>query len=347
MRWPRLVQHRIGDPDLADVVQRRQRGQQVDPIRRQHAPVSRLRGQGRGEQPHVLLGAPGVTPGIDVAGLGERRERLDDELLGLLAAVVLRVGAAPFRGQLRAHSGDGTNGQPEQRLHRGDDGPIRAVRGPGREPRRGPEDDHRGGAWVGPSSTTSATASAAAKTARCGFDQADEFRAGARRAAKQGVGDGGVQLDPGKARIDGGGNDVANAQGRGADEDDAPVDAPRREPSGQHVGRREVRVGAAGTAQPDRDLAGGIEGERPRAHLQPQGAVAGPVEHESLGTGQLHRGQRQRRVGPAGQRGQQRHRPQDPVAVGRDVDGPRRRRGPAERRHAAHRAGRGEERRHR
>ena len=136
---PRLVQDGVGDADLADVVQRRQRGDQVDPLRRQHPPVGGLRRQGRGQQPDVLLGAAGVPAGIDVAGRGQRRQRLDDQLLRLLAAVVLGVGAAPFGDQLRAHRGDGADGQPEQADDRRDDDAVGGVQGAGAEP------DQRGG----------------------------------------------------------------------------------------------------------------------------------------------------------------------------------------------------------
>ena len=98
-----LVQDGVGDADLADVVERRQGGDQVDPLGRQDPPVRRMRRQARGQQPDVFLGAAGVPAGVDVAGLGQCGQRLDDQLLGLVAAAVLGVGAAALGGQLRAH----------------------------------------------------------------------------------------------------------------------------------------------------------------------------------------------------------------------------------------------------
>ena len=72
----RLVQHLIADADLADVVKRRQRGQQIDALARQ---VGAELGVGRQllrEQPRVALGPQRVAAGLGVAHLGQRQQRL-------------------------------------------------------------------------------------------------------------------------------------------------------------------------------------------------------------------------------------------------------------------------------
>ena len=97
----RLVQDRVGDADLADVVERRQRGDEVDAVRRQVVAVVAAGGDRRGEQARVLLGASGVTPGLDIAGLGERGQRLHDQALGLVAAARVRGWRAGSRRRAR------------------------------------------------------------------------------------------------------------------------------------------------------------------------------------------------------------------------------------------------------
>ena len=252
---PRLVQDGVGDADLADVVERRQRGDQLDPLRGQHPAVEGTGRQRRGQQPDVFLGAAGVPAGIGVAGRGQGRQRLDDQPLRLLAAVVLGVGAPPLGDQLRADRGGGADGQPEQAEDRRHHDAVGGIQGAGAEPDQRGGGDRRRPAAHRSQRQDQRDGDHRHQQRRPQLDQIGELGPRAGAGAEQGIGDGGVHLDAGEAGVERRRHDVAHAEGGGADEDDPVGHHARSHPPGQDVGGREVRVGASRAAQPHRQLA--------------------------------------------------------------------------------------------
>ena len=94
---PGFVQHVVGDADLADVVQRRQRGDEVDALGRQDRRIGRLPGQRRRQHTHVVLRPAGVERGGLVKGGGELAEGLHDEALRLVAPPIAAFGRSEGR----------------------------------------------------------------------------------------------------------------------------------------------------------------------------------------------------------------------------------------------------------
>ena len=92
----RLAQHRIADAHLADVVQRRQRGDERDAARIERRAIGGPPGERGREDARQLLRPPGMPSRVGVARLGQGRQRLDDEALGIAAPPPLAIGPPPL-----------------------------------------------------------------------------------------------------------------------------------------------------------------------------------------------------------------------------------------------------------
>jgi hypothetical protein len=155
-----------------------------------------------------------VPAGVGIARLGERGERLHDEPLCLLAAAELGGWRAGARGRAPA-TPECAEGQPA--MLTGDTrAPVAANQRAGRTEATAAA-ARRQRAAVPPSHATSAR-----RVRRPRAGQFDRSRAAGTpfggSAAEQRVGDRGVQLDAGEARIDGRRHDVAHAERGGAHE---------------------------------------------------------------------------------------------------------------------------------
>ena len=94
---PRLFNSAIGHADLADVVQRREAREQVDPIRRQILAVVRVSGELLRDNPGVGLRPSRMAAGFGVPHFGEREQPLDHQTLRRLSVVSGLVGTAGAR----------------------------------------------------------------------------------------------------------------------------------------------------------------------------------------------------------------------------------------------------------
>ena len=67
----RLVEHGVGDPNLADVVKRRQAGKEFHAIGRQVVAIGWMFGELLGQHVRVLLCPHRVPPGLQVPNAGQ------------------------------------------------------------------------------------------------------------------------------------------------------------------------------------------------------------------------------------------------------------------------------------
>jgi len=95
----RFVEHRIRNADLADVVQRRERREQIDSLRCQVGRVVPVPRQLLRQDACVLLRPPRVLTGLGVLDLGQREQRLDHEPLRILLLASLTIGPAALEGE--------------------------------------------------------------------------------------------------------------------------------------------------------------------------------------------------------------------------------------------------------
>ena len=339
VRWPGLVQHGVGDADLADVVQRRQRGDEIDALGREHPPVgglaARVVASSRTYSWVRRACRPVSSSRVSVSEVSvwtmscwacsRRRSRRRP-------GAVRRRAAAPRHGRAEAQAG--------QRADRRDHGAGRAeeqarapnqTAAPGRPPRQ-----RRGGA---------APRHAPPRRAR---------RRGQRESTAPAVGAGrwpappssvsatvACSSTPGKRGSSGVATTSRTPSAVAPTKTIRPVNVPGGEPPGEHVGGRQVRVGAAGTAQPQQHLAAARRAPRVRvAEPQPHACRRRRVRGAGPGCGQVHGGQRERGIGPAVERASIGTPAQHAVAVGRGVDGARRLAAARPSAHAADRAGR-------
>ena len=152
-----------------------------------------------------------------------------------------------------------------------------------------------------------------------------------------------MEFDTREARVEGRGRDVAHAQGSGADEHDPAGELAGAHPAGQHVGRRHVWKGATGPAEAKEGLTSGVERQHAAAEAQSLAAVGRRLQDQGLRRGEVDGGHRQGRVGPAAEFDEHRQPSQDPIGIGRGVDGTRSLGRPRQRVDAAHGPGAREE----
>src|SRR5262249_31988518 len=112
-----LSQDEIGHADLADVVDRRQPGDEVDRLGREKVAEARVGGEILAERLHVFLRAEEVAAGLVIARVRERRQGIEQELPCLPQILGRSVGASTLpkeTGQRQHWEADGERNHRKQ-----------------------------------------------------------------------------------------------------------------------------------------------------------------------------------------------------------------------------------------
>ena len=244
----------------------------------------RVGGQRGGQQPHVLLRAPGVPPGVFVARGSQRRERLHDETLRLLPAHAFRVGPPAFRGQLRRAARGGA--KPQARPGRSSATPrrrspqttrARRTTPSRRRPRPGRRRARR------PRATRPTTPASAAARADSSSRVAANSGRSALRPPSSVSASVACSSTPGKRGSSAVATTSRTPSAVAPTKTIRPASRPAGTRPGEHVGGRHVRKRAAGAAKPKErpcPCASSVTACPPAS--QPQAAVGARFEHERL-----------------------------------------------------------------
>ena len=132
--WAGLPERPVRDPDLADVVDRRQPRDQIDVSGVRKLPEPRVRRERLAERSRVAAAPDEVRAGLEVPRLGERGEGVEDHLARRPELAVALVGARAL-GDQPVERGEAQGAGERERREQGRDVPAAgAEQPPGAEP---------------------------------------------------------------------------------------------------------------------------------------------------------------------------------------------------------------------